>query len=199
VVAFEKYIGKLHPECDFLFQRPREILQPAKEEKWYCNSRIGKNTIGKLMSGISIAAKLSKKYTNHSIRATSVTLLDTENFDARHIMALSGHKSETSIRSYASRVRDSKRREMSLALSKHQLDPPTVTPDKNEAFSHNPPVGSFVSSTDSVDDEILQALPLGNYQVNNTVSVEQSSLRFPAPNIHHSNVTINYNMTIAHK
>lgn len=40
-------------------------------------------------------------YTNHSIRATAVTILDKSGFEARHIMAVSGHKNEASIRSYS--------------------------------------------------------------------------------------------------
>ena len=38
---------------------------------------------------------------NHSIRATAVTILDKSGFEARHIMAVSGHKNEASIRSYS--------------------------------------------------------------------------------------------------
>ena len=44
--------------------------------------------------------ELSKIYTNHSIRATAVTILDKCGYEARHIMADSGHKSKSSIRSY---------------------------------------------------------------------------------------------------
>ena len=53
------------------------------------------------MKNISQEAKLSKCYTNHSIRATAVSILDKSGFEARHIMAVSGHKNETSIRSYS--------------------------------------------------------------------------------------------------
>ena len=60
-----------------------------------------KNTLGTFMSSISKELKLSQKYTNHCIRATAVSLLDECNFEARHIMRVSGHKSESSIRSYS--------------------------------------------------------------------------------------------------
>ena len=46
------------------------------------------------MSSISKELKLSQKYTNHCIRATAVSLLDESNFEARHIMRVSGHKFE---------------------------------------------------------------------------------------------------------
>lgn len=62
---------------------------------------VGEHTLGEKMKNISREAKLSKCYTNHSIRATAVTILDKSGFEARHIMAVSGHKNEASIRSYS--------------------------------------------------------------------------------------------------
>ena len=58
---------------------------------------VGKRSLGEMMKQISKQARLSKDYTNHSIRATAVTILDKSGFEARHIMALSGHRSESSI------------------------------------------------------------------------------------------------------
>ena len=69
------------------------------------------------MTSISKELKLSQKYTNHCIRATAVSLLDECNFEARHIMRVSGHKSESSIRSYSRRLSEVKRKEMSHSLS----------------------------------------------------------------------------------
>lgn len=48
------------------------------------------------MKQISKQAKLSREYTNHFIRPTAVTILDK----SRHIMSVSGHRSESSVRSY---------------------------------------------------------------------------------------------------
>ena len=58
-------------------------------------------------------------YTNHSIisiRATAVTVLGHSNFEARHIMRVTGHKSEASIRSYSRRLSENKQREISETL-----------------------------------------------------------------------------------
>ncbi|WAR13682.1 hypothetical protein MAR_003787 [Mya arenaria] len=66
---------------------------------------------------ISTTAALSQKYTNHCIRATSISALDIAGFEARHITRATGHKSETSIKSYASRLTEGTTREMSDALS----------------------------------------------------------------------------------
>ena len=55
-------------------------------------------------------------YTNHCIRATCITTLDAAGYEARDIMAVSGHRSESSIRNY-SRTNIEKKRKMSTELS----------------------------------------------------------------------------------
>lgn len=55
-------------------------------------------------------AILSQEYTNHSIRATAVTLLEHTNF-----MRVSEHKSESSIRTYSRKLSESKRSESPMA------------------------------------------------------------------------------------
>ena len=62
---------------------------------------VGERTLGEKMKSISREAKLSRCYKNHSIRVTAVTILDKPDFEARHIMAASGHKNEAGIRSYS--------------------------------------------------------------------------------------------------
>ncbi|WAR28833.1 hypothetical protein MAR_014537 [Mya arenaria] len=66
---------------------------------------------------ISNTAALSQKYPNHCIRATSISALDIAAFEARQIIRVTGHKSETSIESYASRLTEGTKREMLDALS----------------------------------------------------------------------------------
>ena len=69
------------------------------------------------MSKISTMAGLSQSYTNHCIRATNLTALDDVGIEARHIMRVSGHKSEASIRSYACRLNAKKKEQISETLS----------------------------------------------------------------------------------
>ena len=97
VTSFELYIKHLNPLNEYLFQR-------------------GEGSLGEKMKKISKDANLSKTYTNHSIRATAVTILDRSGFEARHIMAVSGHKNESSIRSYC-KTDMSTKKEMSASLS----------------------------------------------------------------------------------
>ena len=55
------------------------------------------------MKEISIAANLSQVYTNHCIRATSVTLLDRAGVPVHRIMQVSGHRNEGSVKVYCER------------------------------------------------------------------------------------------------
>ena len=71
---------------------------------------IGERYLGDMMKKISKEADLSTIYSNHSIRATAVTILDKSVFEARHIMSISGHRSESSIRSYSKTDEATKKR-----------------------------------------------------------------------------------------
>ena len=101
-----------------MFQRPKKRLQAFEEvDVWYDNQVVGINTLAGKMKQISIEAMLSKEYTNHSIRATSITILDTKGFEARHIMSVSGHRQESNICSYASKTPVSMKFAMSKAIA----------------------------------------------------------------------------------
>ena len=70
-----------------------------------------------MMPKISRNGNLSRVYTNHCGRSTSITGLDNAGVEARHIMRASSHKSEAPIRSYACQLTENKARQMSNHLS----------------------------------------------------------------------------------
>ena len=110
VRAFKLYLSKLNPSLDLLWQRPKAFNNFNESDRdSYCNDPLCKNTLGSLMKTISVECKLSKVYTNHCI----VSVLDNNNFKARHIMRVSGHKSETRIRSYSRQLTECKQKEIS--------------------------------------------------------------------------------------
>ena len=107
VKTLESLLKHLHPNLDTVFQRPWEIcakFNVQNDEVWYCNSRIGVITFGNLLKTMSKAAGIIPYLTNHSIRAMSVTVLSDSNVEARHIKAVTGHKSDNSIESYNTRA-----------------------------------------------------------------------------------------------
>ena len=110
-----------------------------------------KSELGSMMCEISQIAKLSNKYTNHCIRATATTALDQAGFASRHIMSVSGHRSEASIKSYSRKTSTDQKRKMSETLGK--LIPQNygcTTTDKNKA-EH------FEKNTDNLDNEMDQS------------------------------------------
>jgi len=102
------------------WQRPKEAHTVTDlDNVWYDKMAVGKNTLGSLMANLSEECGLSKRYTNHCIRSTCITVLDDNDIASRHIIGLSGHKSETSIKSYSKRLNDDKKRQMSGILSEN--------------------------------------------------------------------------------
>ena len=97
VQYLKKLINVLHPGEETLFQRPLRFFSPSLET-WYERAPLGVNQLASMMREISMAAKLSQIYTNHSVKATSVTLLDRAGIPVHRIMQLSGHMSEESVK-----------------------------------------------------------------------------------------------------
>ncbi|KAK3093105.1 hypothetical protein FSP39_011083 [Pinctada imbricata] len=113
VRSFMKYKRLLNPDCNRLFQRPSR-----GSTKWYDNVPLGHNSIAGMMPNISERAGLSIRYTNHSLRATAVHILDADGkFSSRHIMSVTGHKSENSLKTYTGYTDPKIKRKMSETIS----------------------------------------------------------------------------------
>ncbi|XP_033759203.1 uncharacterized protein LOC117341461 [Pecten maximus] len=115
VRSFVKYIRRLNPNCSRLFQKARK---DPKDRIFYDNIPLGHNRIGSFMTEISKAASLSVVYTNHSLRATTVHVLDSAHIPSRHIMTVTGHKSESSLKTYSGKTDNATKRLMSETINK---------------------------------------------------------------------------------
>ena len=82
-----------------------------------------------MMKSISEEAKLSKMYTNHSVRATAITLWSNVGVQNRHIIAISGHRSEQSLLHYNTQPSTSQLRTCSEVLSR------SLTSDRSESLA----------------------------------------------------------------
>ncbi|VDI10339.1 Hypothetical predicted protein [Mytilus galloprovincialis] len=123
-----------------------------KEGVYYDNIPLGHNRLGQFMNEISKMANLSHIYTNHSCRATTVHLLDEADIPSRHIMTVTGHKSETSLKTYSGKTCEKKKRHMSEILSSKNcgkkscisnidflcLSQSTITVEANEGVENIP-------------------------------------------------------------
>ena len=117
VKYFKKFLSVLNPNQTAVFQRPKRNFLPS-DEIWFENSPIGVNKLGDMMKEISLAASLSKVYTNHCVRSTTISALDEAGIPIHRIMQTSGHRSESSVKSYCDRQSLEKYRESSNILAK---------------------------------------------------------------------------------
>ena len=188
VTSFELYIKHLNPLNEYLFQRPKtKGIFACSQDVWYDNMVVGERSLGEKMKKISKDANLSKTYTNHSIRATAVTILDRSGFEARHIMAVSGHKNESSIRSYC-KTDMSTKKEISASLSTECIVAGQKLPDLGH-HQLSPEMSASLSTECVVAG---QKLPdLGHHQLSPVLSLSQEE--FIMQNTHTENTkTFNF-------
>lgn len=122
--SFKMYMAHLDNTCDTFYTMAKtgKTFDPSKNNTWYTTKPLGQNTLGNLTKNISKRLGLSKNYTNHSIRHTVIKLLDTHGCEARHIMNVTGQKSEKTIQRYQHDNSVSKKREVSSILSKRSFN-----------------------------------------------------------------------------
>jgi len=104
VKLISKYLAHLNPQSSNLFRKPRspcKSFNPVKDEVWYCAVPLGHNSLENMLRNMTSRAGILPYLTNHSIRATTWTVLSAANYESRHIKAITGHQSEASIESYS--------------------------------------------------------------------------------------------------
>ena len=107
------------------------------------------------MKLLSERAKLSQIYTNHCIRASVVTKLDSQGFEARHIMTVSSHKSENSIKTYFAKCPENKKLEMFDTLAQpFKQDPPQPLHQIDNNIQNPPPLQLVDMFPDMADDPL---------------------------------------------
>ena len=126
VQYLKKLIQVLNPGEEALFQRPKRKFC-ASDEIWFDRAPLGVNSLGNMMKEISTAAKLSQVYTNHCIRATSVTLLDRAGIPVHRIMQVSGHRNEGSVKVYCERQTLQQQKQCSEILAAPVATNPTTS------------------------------------------------------------------------
>ena len=113
-----KYLHYLHPIQTAFWQRPRDSVK-STDTIWFCSAPLGEKTLGGMMAKLSTKYYLNQRYTNHCIRVTSLQALDDRNIEGRHIVRISEHKSVDSVRTYARRLNNSRKRNISAVFANH--------------------------------------------------------------------------------
>ena len=161
VASYEKYVSKLHPDCNRLFTKPLKNLQ---SDHWYSAVPKGVNNLRAFMRNVSIKAGLSQIYSNHSIRATGLTVLGHAQYSLVDICSVSNHKSITSLKTYQRTSLD-RRLEFGNTISDHlqnrpeesssNSDPSLRRPASNLSSSKMPPSATVTCESAAADLDSL--------------------------------------------
>ena len=105
-----------------------------------------------------------KSYNNHCIRSTVMNILG-EKYKARHIMGLSEHKSESSIKQYAVKLPESKKKEMfttliNLVELKTKMSKLSHTCEAKASVSNNPPPAGNIGTNPTFDLPNFDLVPV---------------------------------------
>ena len=142
------------------------------DEKWYTVRPLGVNTLSGMMVNISTRLGLSQRYTNHSIRATTVTQLSRAGFQARQIMRVTGHKVESSLTTYSADNSECEKRIISDTLMRPPSSTINTNPSSSTGSTTNTTRAHGPSST-SVSDQQIQNI---FYNYNCKIEVIQNKL-----------------------
>ena len=132
VKAFEKYLSKLNPENDAFFQKP--LVKFHKDAPtWYSKIPVGINQLYNFMPRLSAEAGLSKRYTNHCIRAMVASTLSDAGVSNLGIMSVTGHRNVQSLNSYI-KPSDNERRAISGILSRSSISEVSISRPQNQYY-----------------------------------------------------------------
>ena len=180
-----KNISHLHPNCSRLFQRAKDSF--VREEMcWYQNRPIGKNSIAKSMQTACKICKITTHYTNHCLRVSSVNILKG-NFSDKDIMAISGHKSVSSLKFYE-RTTEQEKENISDYFSKVLINKSNDIAEIEKKQERSPKQPQEDFWFDGMDEMVLNAV--NEMELQRTAKIPPATF---APVFHGcSNVTINF-------
>ena len=112
VQSYLMYLSVLNPKQKAIWQKPKASVRKS-EKIWYQNMALGEKSLSNFMPEMSKKYGLSRRYTNHCLRVTSTQTLDDANVESHHIIRVTGHKSESSVKNYARRLSSQKKKEIS--------------------------------------------------------------------------------------
>ena len=100
VTLLDLYISKIPPESmqhDFFYLKPKKNFEDGV---WYANQVLGKNELARMVPKMFQEASMTKKATNHSLRATGTTEMYRCGVPENVIKERTGHKSLDGLRTY---------------------------------------------------------------------------------------------------
>ena len=126
--SFEVYFEYLNPNCDSLWQRPREKMNlKLNDQVWYYDKCVGIDTLHGFMKKLSQKYSLSQVYTNRCVRVTDATILQRKKYAQSQIQTVTGHKSISSLAIYQ-RISKEEKMEMGKSLGENLAQRSQIKP-----------------------------------------------------------------------
>ena len=175
----------LHTNCDALFQRPNTKFS-LTNDRWFDNMALGVKTLGNMMAKLFGKYHLGAQYTNHCLRATTVTALNHAGVEATDICHVTGHRSAESLKHYCDKPSLDRSQSLSDVLHNY-LDHEAGEGTSNQTLDvYSSKVGSsaVTNSGGNNQSNIIQNLNFGNGLPNGIFSGA----------VFHGQVNINFNI-----
>ena len=129
VDALKRLINIASLQGESLFCEPvLHSVNPLVDTVWFSPRPVSRSWFQQVMPNMSREFNLSMEYTPHCVRATAIHALSETGVETRHIMYLSGHRNEASIRSYSRSSSACQKRQISSLLSGRD---PLTTPSSS--------------------------------------------------------------------
>ncbi|XP_069137816.1 uncharacterized protein [Argopecten irradians] len=167
VKALRKFLSKTPPNAPYVFNNCNKtaMVSPTTSPFWYTDKPLKQYQFGRFMGDISRNAKCTQHYTAHCLRATAIQAMSDAGFELRHIMFMSGHKNESSVRSYSRGCTTGQKHKLSTVLSA------VVQPNSDPK-----------SNTSCRDDELVMAAPASLNPGTHVQMVPQQNTRVASSN-----------------
>lgn len=181
------FINKTDENASHLFNK---ISPPAKEypnlcDTWYTKSSLGKTTFTNFLPDLCKLAGCSKRYTAHCLRATTIQAMSDAGIETRQIMYMSGHRNESSVRSYSRDCSTSQKHVLSSILSATASGNDVTSIPNDNHFSLIPASSSSLCTPESNTNPQVQ--------MSSTLSSIKSGF-LTSSTFNNCNLTINMNM-----
>ena len=100
VKLLDYYLPLLPPDSPYFYMQGLEKFPSDSSKSVYKNQRVGVNTLKNMLSDLSRKSGIGVHYTNHSLRATSITRMFNSGLQEKVIAETSRHKSVKALRCY---------------------------------------------------------------------------------------------------
>ena len=120
VASLRELLERTPAEATSLFNHcsKEALASPQTVNIWYAAKPCKQHQFSKFMPDVSRNSGCSRKYTAYCLRSTAIQALNDDGFEIRHIMYMSGHRNEASVRSYARECSTEQKHRLSSALTK---------------------------------------------------------------------------------